>query len=264
MRHAPRRLLFPLLLLLAAGGALAFGPARHRDTHTVVSLTFDDGAADQFANARPALRAHRLPATFYVNSGRIGREGHLTAGQVRQLATEGHEIGGHTLTHARLTELSPAGQRREICEDRSALLDLGLSPTTFAYPYGADTAEGARLAAACGYQAARDIGGIRSPRSCASCAAVETFPPRAVYAVRTPDSADAETTLADLKRYVTQAEEAGGGWVPLVFHHVCDPCAGGAGRLAVSPGTLEKFLAWLRPRARLGTRVETVADALAG
>src|SRR5437868_2896315 len=68
---------------------------------TVVSLTFDDGLADQY-DARPMLEELGLNATFFVNTGRLGRSGYLTTAQLVELQAAGHEIGGHTVNHARL------------------------------------------------------------------------------------------------------------------------------------------------------------------
>jgi peptidoglycan/xylan/chitin deacetylase (PgdA/CDA1 family) len=261
---AVRRFRLPVVLLVAAAALLGLvPPAAAERPATVVSLTFDDGSTDHHTTVRPVLERHRMAGTFYLNSDRLGRTGYLTERQVRELAAAGHEIGGHTLSHARLTEAGAAEARRQICDDRKRLTGLGLTVTTFAYPYGAASADLEKQVAACGYEAARDVGGLVSPGTCDGCAYAETFPPRDGYAIRTPDSADEDTTLAVLKGYVTQAERHGGGWVPIVFHHVCDPCSGGNGRLAVAPDVLEDFTAWLAKRAARGTRVATVADALA-
>ncbi|MEO3752741.1 polysaccharide deacetylase family protein [Streptomyces sp. B6B3] len=232
---------------------------------TVVSLTFDDGTADQYANARPLLAEHHLPATFYLSSGRLDAAGYLTAEQVRALAGAGHEIGGHTVDHDTLTELTDEERRRQVCQDRQTWREHGFQVSSFAYPHGAEDADAQDLVADCGYDSARDVGGLVSPGTCDGCAHAETLPPRERYAVRTPDSVDAETDLATLRNYVTQAEAHGGGWVPLVFHHVCDPCETAAdAELAVTPDTLDRFLGWLADRAAShGTTVATVRDALA-
>jgi hypothetical protein len=61
-----------------------------------------------------------------------------------------------------------------------------------------------------------------------------------------------------MKRDVEQAEDAGGGWVPIVMHHVCDGCD----ELSIEPATLEDFLDWLA--ARDGVSVETIHDVMGG
>ncbi len=262
------RRLFPALACLAALTLQPTEAAAHPGdgAATVVSLTFDDGTADQYDNARPLLAEHDLPATFFLSSGRLDATGYLTVDQVRTLAAEGHEIGGHTVDHATLTELTAEERRRQVCQDRNSLREHGFQVSSFAYPHGAEDADARSLVADCGYDSARDVGGLVSPGTCEGCDHAETLPPRDPYAVRTPDSADAETGLATLQRYVTQAEAHGGGWVPLVFHRVCDPCATEAhAALAVTPDTLDRFLVWLGDRAAThGTTVATVHDALAG
>lgn len=51
------------LTVSAAVRALARGEPRERP---LLAVTFDDGRADNFANARPLLAKHRVPATFYA------------------------------------------------------------------------------------------------------------------------------------------------------------------------------------------------------
>ncbi|MDR0345974.1 MAG: polysaccharide deacetylase family protein, partial [Nocardiopsaceae bacterium] len=65
---------------------------------TVVSLTFDDGDADQLTAAR-ILHAHGMAGTFYIITGAVGTPGYLTVAQLRELARAGNEIGGHTVSH---------------------------------------------------------------------------------------------------------------------------------------------------------------------
>lgn len=88
---------------------LAALPVRAEPTATV-SLTFDDGQSSQ---ALVDLRG--LPATFYVNSGKLGSSSYyLTWEQVAARLAQGNEIGGHTLTHPRLSSLSDVVVRREV------------------------------------------------------------------------------------------------------------------------------------------------------
>ncbi|MFI6876622.1 polysaccharide deacetylase family protein [Streptomyces sp. NPDC050400] len=260
-RHLPVRAKLAALAVLAALAAvlLPAATAAHAAPGPVtVSLTFDDGTADHFTTVKPILDDHGMKATFYVNSGRLGDAGHLTAAQVKQLAAGGQEIGGHTATHARLPDLSPDDQRREICNDRVTLLNLGLSVKNFAYPFGADTAATQGYVADCGYNSARDVGGLVTPGSCSGCPYANAVPPPNPYAVRTNDSVTTSTTLATLQGYVTRAEANGGGWVPIVLHHVCNGCEP---TYATTPAILDAFLDWLAAR---GTAVATVNAVIGG
>ena len=83
-----------------------------------VSLTFDDGLRSQLDLAVPILNQHGICATFYLNP-REGFEVDLLPW--REVASAGHEIGNHTVTHpcsANFPFISVLG--------RKALEDMGL------------------------------------------------------------------------------------------------------------------------------------------
>ncbi len=253
-----------VLAALLGGLALTLPPAHAISlTNTAVSLTFDDGNADQYA-ARSILSSHGMRGTFFVNSGRIDTTaGFLTLSQLRDLASDGNEVAGHTVQHADLTTLGADEARREVCNDRVNLFNWGFAPTDFAYPYGHYNADIEQIAAACGYNSARQVGDIATPATggCSGCPSAETIPPADPYATKAPDSVDNGWTLSDLERLVTDAEQSGGGWVQLTFHHVCDGCASA---YATTPATFSDFLDWLRSRAALGTTVQTVQQVIGG
>src|SRR5579875_2843052 len=50
---------------------------RHQPTNRVVLVTFDDGYSDQYRFAVPILVRYGYSATFFVNTGTIGRQNHL-------------------------------------------------------------------------------------------------------------------------------------------------------------------------------------------
>ena len=216
-----------------------------------MSLTFDDGRASQEV-ARGILADHGLAATFYVNSGLVGGPGYLSWEQVDALASAGHEIGGHTVSHPHLAEVPADKARREIGADREALLGRGYAVTTFAYPYGEGHAEPAVRAAVqdSGYSIARRAWGLlargRPP--------AETIPPGDRWAVKTPDGVRADTALSAIQEMIETADREGGGWVPLVFHDVGE----GWGDEWTTPSeTFDALLGWLVER---GTAVRTVAQ----
>lgn len=235
-----------------APGAPDMDPA----PRTVVSLEFDDGWADQ-GDALALLAAHGFHATYYIISGKVGASGYFTLAQIAALAAAGHEIGGHTVTHPDLTSLTTDEARSEICDGRAALQSWGYSPISFAYPFGAANAGVEQLVAECGYDNARGVGGIVQEQNCPDCPTAESLPPLDPYYLRTPGSVRVDNTLGDLEVRVTQAE-AGGGWVHIVMHHVCDGCD----TYSVSKDTLGAFLDWLAPRRAQGTVVLPVAAAM--
>ena len=244
-----------LTVSVACAWAVAAIPvAANAQGQTVVSIQFDDGTADQYT-ARALLAAHQMHATFYVNSGVIGDATHLSSAQLHDLAGDGNEIAGHTLTHASLKHLKTAAARHEVCDDRVNLFDLGFQPTSFAYPFGAFDDGTEAVVAACGYNSGRGVSGVNDRRVFA-----ETIPPADPYATRTPPNPKQGTTLATIEGYVTAAEQHGGGWVQLVFHHVCDGCDA----YSISAANLSALLDWLQPRAATGTVVETTNEVIGG
>ncbi|BDG06021.1 polysaccharide deacetylase family protein [Anaeromyxobacter oryzae] len=75
--------------------------------------------------------------------------------EVRALAAAGFEIGGHTVWHAVLPNLSLAGARREIAGCRDDIADrVGRPPRFFAYPNGFHTPAVRRAVGELGFQAA--------------------------------------------------------------------------------------------------------------
>lgn len=228
---------------------------RHRDAElsssdvprdSIVSLTFDDGLASQRI-AGELLAERGLTATFYVSSGLVGRRGNLGWDDLRALVDQGHEVGGHTKSHARLRALAADAARSEIESDRLALLERGLDPVTFAYPYGESSAEIESMVREAGYVAARGIGGV-----------VETLPPEDLFRLRAPHSARAWTTAEHLGGLVLAAEHEQ-GWAIVPFHHLED---GGrvASNYTTAPLQLAAFLDWLVAR---DVRVVRVRDVVA-
>lgn len=255
-----------LLVAIVANAACAI-PEEPTDTRsqaavagsTVVSLTFDDTFADNYQVGALA-EARGMRATFYVNSGRFGTSGYMTLNQLLDLQTRGHEIAGHTITHARLGAIAPEDARRQVCNDRVQMLDAGFRVTSFAYPFSSQNSTVHQIVDDCGYNSARLVGGLVVPGSCNGCPYANPIPPPQPMQVRANDSVDNTTTLDRMKLYVTQAEQNGGGWVPMVFHHVCDGCD----ELAVSPAVLAQFLDWLAAREAQGTVVATVDEVMGG
>jgi len=78
----------------------------------------------------------------------------MSGEQVKALAASGHvEIGGHTLTHPRLSKLTPEQQAHEIQENKRQLEALlGHPLLSFAYPYGDMNESAKEQAIAAGYR----------------------------------------------------------------------------------------------------------------
>jgi peptidoglycan/xylan/chitin deacetylase (PgdA/CDA1 family) len=113
--------------------------ARAADTPTTarVAITFDDGRADNFSNALPALVSRGMSATFFVITGRVGTRGYASWDQLRAMRDAGMSIQSHTHTHPFLSELPSAAARGELERSRELLdRELGQETTTLALPNG--------------------------------------------------------------------------------------------------------------------------------
>lgn len=130
-----------------------------------VVVTFDDGYADNLA-ALEMLTQRRMRATWFVVSGSVGQrpawpadgrpEGRLlSADELRAMRDAGMEIGSHTRSHCRLTDLETHGVNEELRGSKAELEDILGSPVgSFAYPYGKFDDSIVRAVSAAGYAAA--------------------------------------------------------------------------------------------------------------
>lgn len=86
------------------------------------------------ARFRDFARAERLPLTLFVVGRDVARRENASA--LRVLASEGHELGNHTLDHCYdLSRLSRAEMRAQVAGAADALLEAtGVSPSGFRAP----------------------------------------------------------------------------------------------------------------------------------
>ena len=112
-----------------------------------VVLTFDDGYADNLV-ACEELHKRGMRATWFIVSGFIGQEPGwqadgrprgrlLNSAELKSMHADDFEIGSHTVSHVRLTEMDETRTRAELVTSKAALEDiLGNEVSSFAYPYG--------------------------------------------------------------------------------------------------------------------------------
>ncbi len=244
--------------LLAGAG---FAAPAHAAANTVVSLTFDDGNADQLT-AEATIKRLGLVGTFFITTGWIDQPTYLTTANLQQIAADGNEIGGHTVTHPDLVSLTPAESTRQICDGRVALMNMGFKVTNFAYPFASEDPATEALVKGCGFNSARGLGDAASkdPAS-AALPAADTIPPANPYVTAAPDEVDSTWTLANLETQVTHAQTTGGGWVQLTFHHIA---VGTDPTLTITPTLFTQFATWLAQQKAAGTVAVKTVDQVVG
>ena len=114
-------------------------------------ITVDDGYRDNLTRMLPLLEKYGYKAVVYIVTGEdhnrwdVEHPTHpdtpvalMSGDEIKALVASGHvEVGGHTLTHPRLSTLAPAQQEYEIRTNKERLEQLlGHSLLSFAYPYG--------------------------------------------------------------------------------------------------------------------------------
>jgi peptidoglycan/xylan/chitin deacetylase (PgdA/CDA1 family) len=109
-----------------------------------LSLSFDDARPSQIDTGLAILRKHGVKVTFFLQGNQIEKR----LDGWRQAATEGHELGNHSLTHPctgnyefsrhnALEDYSLPMMEKQL-DAANAQINrlLGIKPKTFAYPCG--------------------------------------------------------------------------------------------------------------------------------
>ncbi len=126
----------------------------------VVSVSFDDGFADNLEVAAPLLAARGIEATVFITTSYVDGSARapgamLSPAGVRELHDAGVEIGSHGRRHVSFHRLTQAEVREEMRSSKSWLEDLlGVEVVSFAYPHGHHDRRGRDEAIAAGYRSA--------------------------------------------------------------------------------------------------------------
>jgi peptidoglycan/xylan/chitin deacetylase (PgdA/CDA1 family) len=135
--------------------------------HLLVTTSWDDGSPSDLRLAE-LLARYDLPATFYVP--RQSQRPTMSPADLRQLATA-FEIGGHTLHHVALRDLTPLRVREEVYGCMLWLQDVtGNVCRAFCPPLGQFRAEQLTTVRKAGFRLARTVEllSVDRPRACIS------------------------------------------------------------------------------------------------
>ncbi len=103
-----------------------------------IIISFDDGHLDNYTAAFPIMQKYGFTGVLYIIGNYMGTDGYMNAGQIKEMAAAGWEVGSHSMNHKDLTLLdNPELEHFEIVESKQKLEDaLGVPVKTFAYPFG--------------------------------------------------------------------------------------------------------------------------------
>lgn len=128
-----------------------------------VIITFDGGYGDVYETAFPILQEFGMKAVVFVLGDQMMRENIwdkdsvtlsplLNQQQILEIKAAGFEIGSHSMTHAKLTDVHERVATEEILRSRMLLeILLNVPVNSFAYPYGLVNATIKKIAKDAGY-----------------------------------------------------------------------------------------------------------------
>ena len=104
-----------------------------------VAITIDDAFMSVYKEGWPLLKEYNFPFTIFVATDPIdqGLNGYMNWDQLRELRSNGVEIGSQTKSHPHMHRLSEDEIRNEINYSNNRFKqELNEIPKLFAYPYG--------------------------------------------------------------------------------------------------------------------------------
>ncbi len=176
----------------------------------VMTLTFDDGHRSLVTDAMPLFQSKGITGTAYIVPGWVDSTQYVTWEELAILQASGWDIGSHTMTHCRLSEVDDSTLHYELRESRVELQSRGFSAKHFAAPHDdcdARVVDAVRLY----YDSNRTQEGL-------NLAAYSADP----YSLRSQMS----ISWRSLEWYLTHIDSvvAAGGWYILNNHLLCGKC----------------------------------------
>jgi peptidoglycan/xylan/chitin deacetylase (PgdA/CDA1 family) len=124
-----------------------------------VAISFDDHFIDEWFALRPLFQKYNAKVTFFVTC-----PDSLTAEEIyklKQLQSDGHEIGFHGTIHGKSTELIAGGSDKykeiELMPGLANMAKAGFKPTSYAHPGGNHNEQVDSVLLASGFKILRDV-----------------------------------------------------------------------------------------------------------
>jgi len=103
----------------------------------MITMTMDDGSDTQYDAAFMILREHNIPATAFIVTGWFGmKPGRLSLEEMHEMQDAGWEIGSHSVSHMKLTQMPFKEAFNETYDSKMWLEARGFRVSSFAYPMG--------------------------------------------------------------------------------------------------------------------------------
>jgi peptidoglycan/xylan/chitin deacetylase (PgdA/CDA1 family) len=206
-------------------------PTAEQFAEGMVTLSFDDSWLSQYEQGLPILDQAGIKGTFYITTEPIenGWDGFITLTQLKDIALKGHELGGHTVTHADLATLRRARISSEIRNSKSFIQNqTGTIVTSLAYPYGSYNSTVITQAKQAGYTNARGVeeGLVKKNDD--------------KYTLKS-HSVGPTTALSTIRAYIDQAK-ANKQWYILTLHEIDNA----GGEYSTSPQDLQAIVEYIK------------------
>lgn len=132
-----------------------------------ILLTFDDCTSDFYSNVYPVLYQYGFKATQFAVSDWINTGGHMTSGQIQEVAANKIDVQNHTSSHVNLTSQTHDQKWSAInnCSTKLKSLIYYKTPAFCAYPYGSYDSDTASILQGLGYKGGFTVSGGLSSSS---------------------------------------------------------------------------------------------------
>jgi len=102
----------------------------------VMTLTFDDGHKTVLTDALPLLESYGVTATAYIVPAwtALSPDSYMTWEDIAELQDAGWDIGSHSMTHHKLTEVDPFDLDWEVRQSQVELKSRGFPARAFSLP----------------------------------------------------------------------------------------------------------------------------------